>query len=787
MKTIIKMELVSFLKNPLTQKEINLRSSYSHIILFIVVISIILTTSCSITKNLPASDTVYMGTDITIDDIEEAKSIREFKLILNEIPQAGTDNGIGNTKVGLYNLFETTPEKGFKYFIKNKLGSKPIIFKANLIDITEAKLEYYLKGKGFFSNHVDCDTTSTKSKTKLLCAVSLGPRYQIDSLSFPLDSVYLTLDLDEKSKRLVLKENDYYDRDRLEYERLRITSLAGKKGYADFTSNNVHFYVDTTKMDNTVDVYTQIISPMDSTRHIRYILDSILIYPNYSTRRQSLNPVKSIDVGNSITVVETDKYLNYSLFERMILEEADGYYNRSSQYRTTSRLQNLGLFQAINLTNEQSLSGKKDHITQRIYLTPVELQSVSGEFELNNRSGNTFGIGAAITYQNKNLLGNAENLNISIGGQVETQFGDGISLLNSADFNTKAELTIPRIIFPFLRIKGNKNYVPRTVIKTDYTIQRRTELYNIESFTFKYGYRWRESYTKLHELYPININQISVKNQTEKFLELINEDIRLQRSFTNVLIGGLQYYFTYTSKNNKKSRSGSYIGVSVETSGNLMSLILGADQANPIKIAGLKYSQFGKVGVDMRKYWTFGESKIATRFILGLGRAYGNSQDLPYIKQYFVGGSNSIRAFRIRGLGPGAFYTDPDNLTEVESQFLDQTGDMKLEMNVEYRFPIVKFFKSAVFVDAGNVWLIDNPDSSAENFEFSEFYQQIAIGAGLGLRLDFGFFLIRMDIAFPLRAPSIDGFTWTFSDFDPISPSWRQDNLRYNLGIGYPF
>jgi len=752
-----------------------------------MMIGVLLTSSCNLSKKLSENDTVYIGTDITIHDIEEAKSIRDFKNNVNKIPQGGTELGIGNFKVGLHNIFANAPKKGFKHWVKYRLGSQPIVYKNDMLDITAAKLAYYLKGKGFFSNQVTCKTSVSKSKTKLHCDLNIGQRYSIDSLLFPEDTVYANLNLNETSKRKILSEGHYYDRDRLDFERYRIASLAGDKGYANFHSNNVHFYLDTSKVGNVVDVYTKILSPTDSTQHVRYILDSILVYPNFTKKNKSITPTTQTTLDNQITIIETNPYLKHSLFERLILEDSEGYFNRSLQLRTTKRFQNLGLFEAVNIINEPSLNGQSDHITQKIFLSPIDMQSISGELELNNRSGNIFGIGASVSYQNKNLFGNAESFSFSVGGQVETQFGDGVSLVNSSDFNTEAELTIPRFVLPIIRVNENKNFLPRTLLKADLTLQRRTDFYNIQSFTTKFGYRWRQSTLKLHELYPININEIQVTNESLEFLDLISLDTRLQRSFTNVLIGGLQYYYTHSSQANGTQRNSSYLKASLETSGNLVSTILGADKTNPKEIAGLDYAQFTKVTLDYRKYFDFGESDLATRIILGVGKAYGNSQELPYVKQYFIGGSNSLRAFRIRGLGPGSVYVDPDGLTTIQSQFVDQTGDMKLEMNLEYRFPVFKFFKSAVFIDAGNVWLLNSSALPSERFDFTQFYKEIAIGTGLGLRLDFDFFLIRLDIAFPLRAPSPNGFTWRFSDLDILSKSWRQDNLRFNLGIGYPF
>jgi len=727
-----------------------------------------------------------MGTDINIEDDENGKSVEKFNLSLNTIPKAGTKKGIGNIYTGLYNIYEDAAEKGIKHWVKYKLGNKPIIYTDDIELNTEAKLKFFLNGKGFFAHELDCDTTTNKRKATLNCDITLGVRYRIDSLIFPIDSSYIALELDEQQKRSIIKEMDYYDRDRLDFERLRLTTLAGETGFADFNANNVYFYVDTAHMDHKVDVYTKILSPTDSTSHIRYTLDSIRIYPNYSLK-SSNSKLTPVPIEDNITIYESEHYLSHKLIDRMILEDPNWYYNRTSELMSINRLQNLGLFQFINVVNEPSKNGKRGHITQNIYLTPTEMQSISGELELNNRSGNFLGTGASARYQHKNLFSHAETFNFSIGGQVETQFGDGVSLINSSDFNAQTDISFPRFIVPFFSINGNRNYVPRTAVKVNYTYQRRTEFYNIQSLSLKFGYRWRESFTKLHELYPINLNEFKVLDQTAAFIERREADPRLDISFNDILIGGLQYFFTYTDQASRKDRNHNYFKIEVETSGNLLSILSGANKLNPKEIAGLKFAQFSKITFDYRKYYELKKADLVSRIIIGIGGAYGNSEEIPYVKQFLIGGSNSIRAFRLRGLGPGSFSPDTTGLTAIESQFIDQTGDLKLEMNLEYRFPVFNYFKSAIFLDAGNVWLLNNKERPEGNFKFNEFYNQIGIGTGLGLRLDFDFFLIRLDIAFALREPTDNGFRWRVSEINLLSGKWLGENLRFNLGIGYPF
>jgi len=744
--------------------------------------------SCNVTKSLKEDELLYMGTKIQVQDKQEAKSVETFNTSLNAIPEKGTKTGLGNIYTGLYNLYDETGDKGFKHWVKYKMGEEPVLFDVEVIDRTEARLSYYLNGKGFFGHTINCDSTKNDKKVNVVCNVNLGQRYAIDSLIFPIDSTYAALKLDEKLKRAIIKEGEFYDRDRLDFERTRLATLASEIGFADFGSENIFYYVDTSLIKKKVNIYTQIIKPTDSTFHTRYTLDSIIIYPNYSIGDTTAKEFKQKDLTKGISVIETNHYLDHSLINRLILEEPGKYYSGTAEKKTINRLLDLGLFRFINITNDPTENGRFGGITQKIYLTPELIQGISGELELNNRSGNFLGTGASAKYHHKNIFGHAERLDISLGGQIETQFGDGVSFINSSDLNGNVEITFPRLIIPFIKIQESRNFIPRTVLRTNYTYQRRTQFYTLQSLTGKFGYRWRQNEKVQHELFPIALNRVIVRNKSDKFQTILDNDIRLASSFEDVFIEGIQYNMTYSSQANSADKTHVYIRTELETSGNLLSIFNSGTAANPATIAGTQYAQFTKLTMDARKYFSIGNIDIATRIIVGAGFAYGNSSELPYIKQYLIGGSNSIRAFRLRGLGPGAFVTDSSILDPFAAQFVDQTGDMKLELNAEMRFPIFGFFKGALFVDAGNVWLIDNDVQPEGNFNISDFYNEIGIGTGLGLRIDFNFFLIRMDIAFPLRSPiQNQGFVWIPDGINPLDSQWRNENLRYNLGIGYPF
>ena len=733
-------------------------------------------------------DLVYMGTDLEILDKGNSSSIEQFDFELNKIPQEGTLRGLGNIYTGLYNIYETTGEEGFKHWIKYTLGEEPVIFQASMLNSTKAKLAYYLNGKGYFNHTVDCDSTRNERQVKMLCKVELNNRYTIDSLIFPIDSSYSALELDNRLKRAILKEGRFYDRDRLDYERSRLGTMAGDMGFAEFGADNIYYYVDTVSTNHSVDIYMQVITPTDSTSHTRYTLEKINVYPNYTIDSDSTSSLLEEEIKEGFFVHELDHYLDHGLLERLIMEEPDTFYSRTLERKSVNRLLDLGLFRFINVKNVASGSGHNGKIIQNIYLTPEPLQSISGELEVNNRSGNFLGLGANTSYGHKNIFGHAEKLKISLGGQVEAQFGDELSFINSADANLSGELNFPRFIVPFFNIRESRNYIPRTIINASYRFQRRIQYYTFQVATAKFGYRWRETARKRHEFYPLILNQVRVTNKTLEFQDLLDSNPRLGRSFENVLIAGLQYHFTYTDQAGRGDRNYDYFRAELETSGNLIGLIAGSNSNDPIQLGGATIAQFSKVTLDYRRYFPAGETDFASRIVLGGGLAYGNSKELPYVEQFLIGGSNSVRAFRLRGIGPGSFVADPSMQGAFEQQFVDQTGDMKLELNLEWRFPLFRYLKGALFTDAGNIWLIDNDDIPGGNFALNRFYKEIGVGAGFGLRLDFDFFLIRMDMAFPIRSPKFqEGFRWRITEIDLLDSDWRDENLRYNLGIGYPF
>lgn len=293
-----------------------------------------------------------------------------------------------------------------------------------------------------------------------------------------------------------------------------------------------------------------------------------------------------------------------------------------------------------------------------------------------------------------------------------------------------------------------------------------------------------------HELNPVNVAYTSLGNQSEAFLALLASNPFLKKSYEEQFIAGCNYSFTYNEQVVKMKKMQFFFQGTAETAGNIFSLakITGGEKPyneNPSRVFGSIYTQYIKFSVDLRAYYNINDKdKFAMRTFAGFGRPYGNSSVLPYTRQFFSGGPNSLRAFQINSVGPGTTFQNNEN-----RGFLNLGGEIKVELNAEYRLNIYRFLNGALFIDAGNVWLQkSNPANTGSPFIFSTFINEMAAGTGIGLRIDVSFFILRLDVATPLRKPWLEkNQRWVVNRINFASPSWRKDNLIFNIALGYPF
>jgi Outer membrane protein/protective antigen OMA87 len=468
-------------------------------------------------------------------------------------------------------------------------------------------------------------------------------------------------------------------------------------------------------------------------------------------------------------------------------------YRREDHDLTLNRLMNLGVFKFVNVRFEETDSAGVPHLDAHIYLTPQLMKTIRFELRGVSKSNNFVGPVFNSSYQNKNLFKGAELFKFSL----ETGFETSISSKqagSSYQAGVRTELQLPQFIAPFRIENVSSRFVPKTRIALGFRMLDRLQYYQMISGDAEFGYTWKETLSTEHVLNPFAVTFALLTKRTDKFNELLSTNPLLRKSFEEQFSIGPNYSFTYNDQLDQSEKNHLYFKGSADFSGNILyaaqSLLTGVKGTpdNPHRILGTVYSQYSKFDIDVRHYSnsTGQTTMLASRFIAGAGFAYGNSSTLPYVKQFYIAGSNSIRAFDARSLGPGT-YKIPDSL--ATRLFNDQAGDIKLEANLDFRFPIVSIVHGAVFLDAGNIWLVhEDPARPGSRFSSGTFLDEIAVGTGFGIRFDLSFFVIRFDLAWPLRIPSLTaGERWVLDRIKFGDSGWRKNNLVLNIAIGYPF
>lgn len=746
--------------------------------------------SCSGTKHLQAGEILVEATTISFANPKAVNKKTQLKAELVLLAKPVPDYGLGKFNLGVYNSFRNLKKQsGFRHWIKKTFGRPPQLYDPTVVNRSQLILEKHLKDNGYFGSTIEIDTLVKKRQMVINYQVVSKGQFKFNRLYFPADTTPVGKLIHEFRGETSIDTTKYYSKLALDEERLRLTQILGNKGYIDFQEKYLFYLVDTTKGTLQADIYLEIENQVDSVLHHPYHIGETFVYPAYLLD-DSLS-TKNLDTvfRKNLMAIQPLEVVKPKVLDRSISQQKDELVNRELQDVAISHLLDLGLFKFVRLKYEKRDSGTAKLLDRYFYLTPSLTQNIQYEFQLNNRTGNFFGSAASVQYRHNNLFYGAERLDVKLSTGFETQLRDNVGFINTVDLTLEANLLIPRLLLPFKLRNKSFRFVPRTRFSLGNSYKRRTNLYTINSVNLSLGYEYQQNTEIRHQFNALRINQLNVWNESADFKKILADNTRLQNSFGDVFIIGSIYTFTYNSNPKNDVTPYYYLRADFGTSGNLVSLFANNNQSETDTantFLGRPYAQFLKFSPDFRYYIPRQKSTIASRLLFGIGIPYKNSKELPYIEQFFVGGANSIRAFRLRGLGPGS-YVDELMLND-NTQLIDQTGDIKLEFNLEYRFDIMQYLKGAFFVDGGNIWLLNRTGQPNGIFKFNRFYKEIAVGTGFGLRLDFDFFVIRFDSAFPLREPIANGqFGWTFKDLAIYKKSWRKENLIYNLAIGYPF
>ena len=731
--------------------------------------------SCAVEKHLEERD-IYLYDGATVQ-LADSSGFDKPKRIQSDLKRLTEPDR--NTQVGLwyhFNFNKKNKTKGFSRWVQKNIGEVPSIFDTSDVSRSKLLMQDYLFDRGFFRSQIAADSSLNKNRRITVdYLVSAFGRYRFREIYWPDDTTGVAkLILNNRNKSRLISGRPYDVKD-LIAERIRLENAAKNEGYYLFDADDLFYFVDSTASpkDRLCDLWLKIKPPEDPTKFRQFYIGETDVFPNYDLI-QGANGNYGDTIGfDGINFYQNVVTTRPRVLSQYINQRRGDLYQDNLQRISLNHLLDLGIYKFVNQEFDRYQRNDTMFLKRNIFLTPDLLQDLSGEFEVSTR-GSNFRLGAAANYSHKNIFNGAERLDLSLGTAVETGgrlvISDDTLGNNLFEVFASADLYIPRFILPFVDTRFNSSlFVPKTRIGLAASFQRRRGLYTLLNTRLSYGYDWRKVKQIRHELSPININLVNISNITPEFQDLLDSNERLANSFSNLFIFGPTYRYTYTNQDLKVRRNYAFAQIQLEAAGNLVNVIsrlANGPQTDPYKIFGREYSQYGRIEVDYRYNWVGVEDQLVFRVSPGLTIPYGNSDVVPYTKQYFVGGPNSIRAFPNRGL-LGSFIADPSNPVSVSN--FDLTGEIKFESSLEYRYELIRalYLKGAFFMDVGNVWQINATgiDSDKKEFGFGKFFDELAVGVGTGVRLDIPFLVLRFDFSLPMRKPYLpSGQRWTWHE-----------------------
>ncbi len=762
---------------------------------FLFFILMIVLASCSNTRHLPPGDALYTGASVKVTDKDISTKLRktlQSDLVSLTRPKPNTKFLGMRLKLTFFNMAGDPNKKGFLRKFLRKFGEPPVLLSDVNLENNSKVLKNNLENKGYFHATVSGDTTVKNKKARATYTVQAGSLYTIKSITFPRDTLsQLAVAIKNTESNSLIKTGVPFNLELIKAERLRIDAALKEKGYYFFNPDYLLIDADSTIGNNMVNLFLTVKSSTPLTARKPYTINEIYIYSNYTLSTASIDTSHVYEqFYKGYYVIDKDKMFKPQLFEKVMQFKPNDLYNRTAHNLALNRLINLGVYKFVK--NRFEVDPYTDELNTFYYLTPLPKKTLRAEISGNTKSNNNAGSVFSVSWRNRNFLRGAElfAFNAYVGSEV--QFGGRQRGFNTNKAGAEVSITVPKFIIPFFVFNTKGAYVPKSYARLGYDLLNRTLLYTLHSFRADLGYTWKPNQENEYKYNPISVNLIQPINITQRYKDSINGingrkgDFTLKKAIEKQFILGSNASYTHDEILNSPNGAGWYVFTNIDLSGNLISLFTKPNikKGDTSKIFGAPYSQYVKLEGDLRHYSRLGPKTIwAKRIDVGIGLPHGNSAELPFIKQFFIGGTNSLRGFRSRTLGPGTYR--PANADSADF-YPDQSGDIKLEMNMELRQKFTGILEGAIFADAGNVWL-KNKNPLKPGGEFTkDFLKQLALDVGVGIRFDMQILLLRFDVAFPLRKP------WetpppTFQAPQFRKSAWWKDNVVFNLAIGYPF
>ncbi|POY36132.1 hypothetical protein C3K47_13130 [Solitalea longa] len=782
-------------------------------------------------KNLNKTILIFLIPVIVLG-CKPSRYLKQNESLIDKVEVKGVDKALeedaksfipkANSKIlgqkmglGLYNTFNT---KNGQYKTKPKnIGQPPAIFDSAKAIQAAQKMSRYLQNRGYFNNKVSVKIDSLgKKKIKLVYEANEGPRFTIRKfkVNIPdtaLNSLYL------KNYKTPIDSGKYYDYYLLEREVNSANNLFKKNGYKDFEKSYVRFKADTLfndslriqtgKESHQTDIITNINNPKGKDHHQVFTMNDTYVTITPGVRRREIK-ADTLKAREDLYFLDKEGRFKPKRFSDLIFFKKGTLYNSEDFLKTYTRLGDLNVFKFIN-PEFRPVEGDSSKLDTYIELIPAKKKSATVEGEI-TLSGSYLGGNAGISYLNKNFFGGGEIFEYRIKGGLEfqpTNFnGVPQPAIREKTFETSASILFPRLLAPF-NINISKYSLPKTKVTLGFTFEGRQDLFTTGNTYTNIQYEWKETLQKSHYYTPINVSLVNSTLDSAVAAAYILSGNRAALSrYESYFSLSSQYTFLLNDYRLRFGGNFTYFKGSLDLAGNLLYLGYEAFNAKKNKqgqyqTLGRPFYQYARPELEIRNYKLINKRQLVTRFNIATGFAYGNTPTMPYGKLYGLGGANSLRGWRARQVGPGAFPRNdikPNNFIDSVAIQLEQIGEMKIEANVEYRFNITNNlfgFKlnGATFLEAGNVWNITSYFDELYpqgRFRFNSFYKELAVGTGLGLRLDMSFLIFRVDAGLKLHDPQFKNDRWVIDKifdkrFKDQYPSFRF--MNYNIGIGYPF
>jgi len=802
-----------------------------------LLISTLMFVGCSPYKHISKDGYLLSKNKVILD----SKALNKSDFV-NLIKQDPNTSFLG-VKWGMY-IYSLSPageDSTVSFISRNvfrKLGQKPVEYDSDLTFRSTQEMENFLKHKGCFDGKVSDSTKFKKRKAKEYYYIHIGERYKIDTFFVSSEDKDILSSANTIMINTPIKKGMFYDEEVFAEERKRLALELRNHGYYDFGQEYIQFNIDTNNNNYTAkinldiktktpiktkqdeDSITKIVPPhiINSDNYFKkFKLRNIYIYPDYTAQLNSLTPIiidttilfhrqkEKHGLNRYIVISPNPKRMKIKPILRSIMFQRDSLFSTEYLNRTYNALNQLKNFKFIEITYSPITTDLNQNVLDTalldcmiklslakpiLFSTSLEANFSAVTNSLLADNSSNLGMEWNMNIQHKNIFKSAEIFFASLKAAVEIRsdiFGKGDSinkwsLVNALETGIDVGLELPRFLVPFGTRFYSMQFLPHTRIKAGYNFQKRA-YFERSILNFNYGYSWNYTTKYNHLIIPLEVNLVKMKITNDAYTEYINNlDRRIRYQYSDHLVINARYSYIYNQQDIKKKSDFNYFRFNIESAGNLPYLINNLakspkNELNEYTIFDIPYSQYLRSDADFKRYIYLDEKEIVVlRVFGGVGIPYGNAKGLPYEKSFFSGGANNHRAWQLRELGPGG-----SKIEGSEVRF-DRSGDIAFGANFEYRFPIAGAFEGASFIDVGNIWtLYDQKGLENGQFNFNSFYKELATGAGLGIRLNIQFIIIRLDFAIKLWNPSKDlADRW-------VLPNTKFSDINVQFGIGYPF